>query len=74
MHDEEIRYCKLSILAVVSHKQHCAHSPQMDDAGKLSKEHALDLVKAMTKDDAEKEAAATAIVDKCEETEVSEDQ
>lgn len=46
----------------------------MDDAGKLSKEHALDLVKAMTKDDAEKGAAATAIVDKCEETEVSEDQ
>lgn len=46
----------------------------MDDAGKLSKEHALELVNAMTKDDAEKEAAATAIVEKCEETEVPEDQ
>lgn len=45
----------------------------MDDAGKLSKEHALELVNAMTKDDAE-EAAATAIVEKCEETEVPEDQ
>lgn len=46
----------------------------MDDAGKLSKEHALELVKAMTKDDAEKEEAATEIIDKCEETEVPEDQ
>ncbi|XP_064539776.1 general odorant-binding protein 19d [Drosophila montana] len=45
----------------------------MDDAGKLSKEHALELVKIMSKDDADKEAAGADIVDKCEAIEVPED-
>ncbi|KAH8396109.1 hypothetical protein KR222_003467 [Zaprionus bogoriensis] len=45
----------------------------MDDAGKLSKEHALELVKVMAKDDAEKEEAGTDIVEKCEALEVPED-
>lgn len=46
----------------------------MNDEGKLSKENALEMVKLSTKDDAEKEAAATEIVDKCEAIEVPEDQ
>lgn len=47
---------------------------QMDDAGKLNKEHALELVKIMSKDDAAKEAAGADIVEKCEALEVPEDQ
>ncbi|KAH8272275.1 hypothetical protein KR044_004214 [Drosophila immigrans] len=45
----------------------------MDDAGKLSKEHALELFKAVSKDDAEKEAAGVEIVEKCEAIEAPED-
>ncbi|EDV95410.1 general odorant-binding protein 19d [Drosophila grimshawi] len=45
----------------------------MDDAGKLSKEHALELVKLMSKDDADKEAAGAEIIDTCETIEVPED-
>ncbi|XP_017872625.1 PREDICTED: general odorant-binding protein 19d [Drosophila arizonae] len=45
----------------------------MNDEGKLSKENALEMVKLSSKDDAEKEAAATEIVDKCEGIEVPED-
>ncbi|KAH8387905.1 hypothetical protein KR093_010284 [Drosophila rubida] len=45
----------------------------MDDAGKLSKEHALELIKAISKNDAEKEAAGADIVEKCEAVEVPED-
>ncbi|KAH8400045.1 hypothetical protein KR215_005902 [Drosophila sulfurigaster] len=45
----------------------------MDDAGKLSKEHALELIKHISKDDAEKLSAGAEIVDKCEAIEVPED-
>lgn len=46
----------------------------MNDEGKMSKEHALEMIKLISKGDADMEAAATDIVDKCEAIEVPEDQ
>ncbi|XP_068156428.1 general odorant-binding protein 19d [Drosophila tropicalis] len=45
----------------------------MDDAGKLNKEKALELVKIMSKDNEETSASVAEIVDKCDEIEVPED-
>ncbi|XP_023162265.1 general odorant-binding protein 19d [Drosophila hydei] len=45
----------------------------MNDEGKMSKEHALEMIKLISKGDADMEAAATDIVDKCEAIEVPED-
>jgi len=47
---------------------------QMDESGKLNKEHAVDMIKAMSKHDAEKEDAPAEVVDKCEAIEAPEDQ
>ncbi|KAH8367925.1 hypothetical protein KR084_004361 [Drosophila pseudotakahashii] len=46
---------------------------QMDEAGKLNKEHAVEMVKAISKHDAEKEDAPAEVVDKCEAVEAPED-
>ncbi|XP_016996916.2 general odorant-binding protein 19d [Drosophila takahashii] len=45
----------------------------MDESGKLSKEHAVEMVKALSKHDAEKEDAPAEVVDKCEAIEAPED-
>ncbi|XP_030381551.1 general odorant-binding protein 19d [Scaptodrosophila lebanonensis] len=45
----------------------------MDDSGKLDKDQAIAMVKAMSHDDAEKEAARIDIVEKCEAIETPED-
>jgi len=47
---------------------------QMDESGKLNKEHAVEMIKAMSKHDAEKEDAPAEVVDKCEAIEAPEDQ
>ena len=46
----------------------------MTEDGKLNKEKGLELVKAITEDDDEKEEAAIKILDKCSAEEVPEDQ
>ncbi|XP_016971594.1 general odorant-binding protein 19d [Drosophila rhopaloa] len=45
----------------------------MDDTGKLNKENAVEMVKAMSKHDAEKEDAPAEVVDKCEAIDAPED-
>ncbi|ALC49606.1 Pbprp2 [Drosophila busckii] len=45
----------------------------LDDAGKLSKEHALEMIKNLSKHGAEKDAAAEEIIDLCEAKDVPED-
>ncbi|XP_037724568.1 general odorant-binding protein 19d isoform X1 [Drosophila subpulchrella] len=45
----------------------------MDESGKLNKEHAVEMIKAMSKHDAEKEDAPAEVVDKCEAIEAPED-
>nr|AAC46475.1 PBPRP-2 [Drosophila melanogaster] len=45
----------------------------MDESGKLNKEHAIELVKVMSKHDAEKEDAPAEVVAKCEAIETPED-
>lgn len=46
----------------------------MTEDGKLSKEHAIEMVKAMSKHDADKEDAPAEVVDKCEAIDAPEDQ
>ncbi|XP_039497444.1 general odorant-binding protein 19d [Drosophila santomea] len=45
----------------------------MDESGKLNKEHAIEMVKVMSKNDAEKEDAPAEVVAKCEAIETPED-
>ncbi|XP_017052251.1 general odorant-binding protein 19d [Drosophila ficusphila] len=62
-----------------THEAKCLQSCVMkkfqivDESGKLSKEHALELVKHISKPDAEKEDAPAEVVDKCEGIELPED-
>jgi len=74
---------KLQIVSAAAPAGSVIHSPppipfslplQMDESGKLNKEHAIELVKVMSKHDAEKEDAPAEVVAKCEAIETPEDQ
>ncbi|XP_017067024.1 general odorant-binding protein 19d [Drosophila eugracilis] len=76
--DEDVEHM-MNHEAAESHKGKCLRAcvlkkfQIMDDSGKVNKEHAVEMVKALAKHDAEKEDAATEVADKCEAIEASED-
>ncbi|KAH8356864.1 general odorant-binding protein 19d [Drosophila serrata] len=67
-HDEPERHEAKCLRACVMKKFQI-----MTEDGKLSKEHAIEMVKAISKHDAEKEDAPAEVVEKCEALEVPED-